>query len=178
MLWYQRDVLTNVDADFHHFLNGIYFSEGERPYRFTVFKKKVPFHPSGVISRKPSERWGIQSRIGYSFKIATMVFDFGQDYIHFHIPYGKAGAGVEGMTTDIENLLYSATPMGVQVSDQLGRVNFIFSKPAEGALDLKLGGSDFDTLYVSCTGRLFSRKINAKGSLPWQSPVKPPKPGL
>jgi hypothetical protein len=44
--------------------------------------------------------------------------------------------------------------------------------------DVKLGGADFDTLYISCNGRLFSRKINAKGILSSQPPVKPPKPGL
>jgi hypothetical protein len=68
--------------------------------------------------------------------------------------------------------------MGLQVSDQLGRVNFIFSKPAEGMSDVKLAGVDFNTIYVSCNGKLFSRKINAKGVQSWLPAVKPPKPGL
>jgi hypothetical protein len=68
--------------------------------------------------------------------------------------------------------------MGIQASDQLGRINFIFSKPAEGAVDVKLAGENFSTLYLSCEGKLFSRKINSKGVLSWQTPVKPPRPGM
>jgi hypothetical protein len=82
------------------------------------------------------------------------------------------------MTVDAENLLYTATAMGVQVSGQLGRVNFIFSKPAEGAMDVKLGGPGLSTLYVVCDGRLFTRKITAIGTLSSHPPVKPPKPHM
>jgi hypothetical protein len=82
------------------------------------------------------------------------------------------------MAIDAENLLYSATSMGIQLSDQLGRVNFIFAKPDEGATDVKLGGADFQTLYVSCNGKLFTRKVSSRGVLPWLPFVKPPKPGM
>jgi sugar lactone lactonase YvrE len=82
------------------------------------------------------------------------------------------------MAVDADNFLYSATAMGVQLSDQLGRVNFIFSKPAEGAVDVKLGGKDFNTLYVICDGKLFSRKVKSKGVLSWLPAVRPPKPGM
>ena len=54
----------------------------------------------------------------------------------------------------------------------------IFSKPAEGAQDVNLGGKDFSTLFVSCEGRLFSRNIHAKGIVSWLPAVKPPRPGL
>jgi sugar lactone lactonase YvrE len=117
--------------------------------------------------------------LGYSFRIEEDGnLDFGQDYIHYHLPYGAASPGTAGMTVDAENLLYSATAMGIQVSDQLGRVNFIFSNPAEGASDAKLGGADFSTLYVTGKGKLFARKIKAKGVLSCLPPVKPPKAGM
>ena len=169
--------------------NGIYFSETSKDrIGFYNFSKRetqysaVPFHPSGVAISAEQTLLNVGTAnhvFGYSFRIMDDgSLEFGQEYIHYHIPYGMTGAGVGGMTIDAENLLYSATPLGIQVSDQLGRVNFIFSKPAEEALDVKLGGVDFDTLYVSCQGKLFSRRIKTKGVLSWQSPVKPPKPGL
>ncbi len=117
--------------------------------------------------------------MGYSFKINDDgALDFGQEYIHFHIPYGSAFPGAGGMTVDSDNLLYTSTAMGVQVSDQLGRVNFIFSKPIEGAGDVKIGGPKFDRLYCSINGKLFSRKIKARGVLSVVPPVKPPRPGM
>ena len=116
---------------------------------------------------------------GYSFRInEDGTLSFGQEYIHYHIPYGALTPGVKGMTTDAENLLYSVTSMGIQISDQLGRINFIFSKPTENIDDVVLGGENLSTLYITCNGKLFSRKINAKGVLSWQAPVKPAKPGL
>jgi hypothetical protein len=68
--------------------------------------------------------------------------------------------------------------MGIQVSDQLGRVNFIFSQPARDAIDVKLGGPEFNRLYANFGGKLFVRKVSSKGVLPWLAPVKPPRPGL
>jgi len=82
------------------------------------------------------------------------------------------------MTLDAQNVLYTCTNLGIQVADQLGRINFIFTKPGENATDVKLGGSDFNILFVACNGKLYKRKINARGVLSWLPPVKPPKPGL
>ena len=185
-----RDVLSNVDADFLTIsVNGIYFSEASKDrIGFYNFSKRetqysaVPFHPSGVAisAEQTLLNIGADNQVfGYSFKIMDDgSLKFGQEYIHYHIPYGNTGAGVTGLAIDAENLLYSATPMGVQVSDQLGRVNFIFSKPMGGTTDVKFGGPNLDILYTSCSGKLFSRKIRAKGIFSWASPVKPPKPGL
>ncbi len=185
-----RDVLYNVDADFLTVsANGIYFSETSKDrIGFYSFSKRetqysaVPFHPSGlaISAEQTLLNVGAANHVfGYSFKIMDDgSLKFGQEYIHYHIPYGNTSAAVAGLAIDAENLLYSATPMGVQVSDQLGRINFIFSKPMGGITDVKFGGSNLDILYTSCSGKLFSRKINAKGTFSWASPVKPPKPGL
>lgn len=185
-----RDLVSNVENGFLTLSSkGIYFSEFSKDrigfYNFSTREIQydaVPFHPSGLAISAEQTFLNVGTAngvFGYSFKIVEDGgLDFGQEYIHYQKPYGSTGAGVSGMTIDAENLLYSVTPMGIQVSDQLGRVNFIFSKPAEKALDVKLGSVDFNTLYLSSNGKLYSRKINAKGILSSQSPVKPPKPGL
>jgi sugar lactone lactonase YvrE len=116
---------------------------------------------------------------GYSFAIQDAgTLAFGQGYIHYHIPYGEKRADSQGMTVDSDNLLYTSTNSGIQISDQLGRVNFILRKPAPDFTDIKLAGPGFKTLYAVSAGRLYSRKLSATGVLSWQEPVKPSKPGL
>lgn len=185
-----NEIVSNVQADFLTLSKkGIYFSEtGKDRVGFYSFEKReasyvnAPCHPTGlaISAEQTFLNVGItNSAFGYSYRIADDGhLEFGQEYVHYHIPYGELVPGTNGMAVDADNLLYSATSMGVQVSDQLGRVNFIFSKPDENARDVKFAGKEFNTLFVNCQGKLFSRKINAKGILSILPPVKPPKPGL
>lgn len=185
-----QDMIRNASANFLTTSGkGIYFSDTYHDrVGFYSFSKKetqyasVPGHPTGlsVSAEQTFINIGLKDvMFGYSFKIMEDgSLDYGQEYVHYHIPYGLPAPDVEGMTADTDNILYSATAMGIQVSDQLGRVNFILLKPEDNILDVKLGGADFGTLYVSCNGRIFSRKIKAKGILSWMPMVKPPKPGM
>jgi S-formylglutathione hydrolase FrmB len=185
-----KDIASGIHADFLTITaKGIYFSDAsENQVGFYSFGDRkvsyvsLPYPPTGlaVSAEQTFLNVGLAKHVfGYSLKILEDgKLDFAQEYIHYHIPYGLTTPGVEGMVIDSDNFLYSATSMGIQLSDQLGRVNFIFSKPGEGAIDVKLGGADFRTLYVTCDGKLFSRKITSKGILPWLPWVKPPKPGM
>jgi len=185
-----NDIVKNVRAGFLTiYSKGIYFTEtASNRAGFYSFAKKetsyvnAPGNLTGlaISAEQTFLNVGItNSPFGFSFRIADDGhLEFGQEYVHYHIPSGELVPGTQGMAVDADNLLYSATTLGVQVSDQLGRVNFIFSKPDEGAQDVKFGGKEFNTLYVSCNGKLFSRKINAKGILSILPAVKPPKPGL
>jgi sugar lactone lactonase YvrE/enterochelin esterase-like enzyme len=80
----------------------------------------------------------------------------------------------DGMTVDSENFLYVATSLGIQVCDQLGRVNAIINKPQPGTIsNVVFGGPNLDTLYVTASDKVFKRQIRRKGVFPWQ-PSKPP----
>jgi sugar lactone lactonase YvrE len=183
-------LISNADATFLAASNNVvYFSETAKKrigiYSFLTRKivyHEVPFKPTGLALSSDQSFINIGSSdhvFGYSLKLEKDGgVAFGQDYIHYHVAYGESLPGTQGMTADSDNLLYSATTMGIQVSDQLGRINFIFSNPAEGTADVKLGGTGFSTLYTICSGKLFGRKVNAKGVHPALPPVKPPKPGL
>jgi sugar lactone lactonase YvrE len=185
-----RDVVSDVTGTFlTASQQGIYFSDAEQRrigfYHFATKKTTylvTSFDPAGLALSSDQSFLNVSAHdqvFGYSYKILEDgTLDFGQAYIHYHIPYGEATPHSLGMSVDQDNLLYTATAMGVQVSDQLGRVNFIFSKPVENPGDVKLGGPDFDLLFFCGGGKIFSRKINARGVLSWLSPVKPPKPGL
>lgn len=185
-----HDVVTNVNADFITLADkGIYFTDTKKErigvYIFStkhVQYTALSFQPTGLALTADQSFLNVGTSdqvFGYSFKVQESgSLDFGQAYVHYHIPYGEATPGVSGMCVDSDNLLYSATKMGVQVSDQLGRVNFIFSQPATGATDVKLGGKTMSTLCAIYDGKLYSRKISAKATLSCLPPVKPPKPGL
>jgi gluconolactonase len=183
-------VASNIHADFITISNkGIYFSDlmKEQVGFYSFLKKDVRYvsvkgRPSGLAlsAEQTFLNVGItNSAFGFSFNIMEEgALQFGQEYTHYQQAYGTENPNVLGMTLDAQNVLYSSTNLGIQVADQLGRINFIFTKPAENATDVKLGGSDFNILYASCDGKLFKRKINAKGVLSWLPAVKPPKPGL
>ena len=102
-----------------------------------------------------------------------------QPYFHLHIPAGKTDSGADGMTVDTQGRLYVATHMGVQVSDQPGRVNFIIAKPQNKWLsNVVFGGPELNTLFVTCADKVYKRRTKAKGVLSWKDPVMPPRPGL
>lgn len=184
-------VLNNIDCrDLLVSRKGIYFTETDKGnigfYDFASKKTRVFTEmkaPTGLSLSAEQTFLNVGSKselFGYSLKVQEDgTLAFAQPYIHYHIPYGQSTPGVLGMTVDSENLLYSATEMGIQVSDQLGRVNFIFAKPENAALTkVAFAGNSFDELLVVCGGKLFRRQIKAKGILPWLAPVKPSKPGM
>ena len=187
----KTDIISNVYTRFITAgQKGIYFSSfidnGIGFYNFSNRKiQHIPLkymNPTGLALSAEQTFLNLavsDDVFGYSFQIkedGSLAYE--QPYIHYHIPYGFTGSIAMGMTVDTANLLYTATQMGIQISDQLGRVNYIMPMPDQTVKDAKLGGAAFNTLYVTCNGRLFKRRLHTKGVLPYGTPVKPPKPGL
>lgn len=187
---FTKDVVTKVKADFLTVSDkGIYFSEAlqNRVGFFKFADNKISYveisgKPSGLAISAEQTFLNVglsEGLFGHSFKIREDgILEDGQEYIHYHKPYGIPFPLTKGMAVDAENNVYSATAYGIQVSDQLGRINFIFSNPGKNAVDVKFAGKDFSNLYLSTDRKLFTRKIKAKGVLSWLPPVTPPKPGL
>ncbi len=121
-----------------------------------------------------------RGRFVYSYQIQPDGgLQYKQKYGYLHLTDDGGASGADGMTVDTEGRLYVTTKLGVQVLDQLGRVHLIISKPDKGWLsNCVFGGPELDTLYVTCGEKVFKRKLKAKGVIPWQDPVKPPRPGL
>ena len=102
-----------------------------------------------------------------------------QRYFYLHLVDGSMQSGAEGMAVDTEGRLYVTTEMGIQVCDQAGRVQAIISKPQRDRVAaIAFGGANRDELYVACDGKLYKRKINAKGVFSFEAPIKPPAPHL
>lgn len=105
--------------------------------------------------------------------------EFRQPFGLLHAPHWESSADASGMAIDSQGRLFVATKLGVQVLDQLGRSNFILSKPsASNITGVAFGGSDFDTLFVTCGEKVYRRRMKVKGAQTYLAPVIPPLPGL
>ncbi len=102
-----------------------------------------------------------------------------QRYFYLHLADGSTQSGADGMTVDTDGRLYVTSEAGLQVFDQAGRVNGIILKPQNKWLaNVVFGGQRFDTLYVTCSDKVFRRKTKVKGALCFQAPIKPAVPRL
>ena len=87
-------------------------------------------------------------------------------------------AWADGLKCDRDGRIYVATRRGIQVLDQLGRVNAIIPLPTGTASNLCFGGKGFDTIYVSCVDKVYKRKVKARGVNTFDAPFKPKPSGL
>jgi sugar lactone lactonase YvrE/outer membrane protein assembly factor BamB/enterochelin esterase-like enzyme len=101
-----------------------------------------------------------------------------QRYFHLHVPDTADDAGADGMRVDRDGRLWVATRMGIQVCDQLGRVNCIIPTPNGKCANLCFGGPEFDHLIAACGDKVFVRKVKPRGAANFLPPVTPAKPKL
>ena len=82
---------------------------------------------------------------------------------HNHTPYGN-------MTFDTLGNLYIATPIGIQVCDQNGRVRAILPLPGAGR---KVDAIAFvgNKIYAKCGGKVFVRTFAHTGYNSWEAPI-------
>jgi len=121
-----------------------------------------------------------RGRTVHSFQVAA---DGGlahrQPWCRIHAPDDRADGGADGLTVDVEGRLYVATPLGVQICDQAGRVIGIVSPPqAKWLSNVAFGGKAMDELYATSSDRVYRRKTKTKGVLSSEPPIKPPPPKL
>jgi sugar lactone lactonase YvrE/enterochelin esterase-like enzyme len=102
-----------------------------------------------------------------------------QRYFYVHMPDGATRSGADGMAADTDGRVYIATPLGVQVFDQLGRCHAIIPAPQRAALsNVEFGGPNLDELYVTNGDKVFKRKTKVRGVVSWRQPIKPAPPRL
>jgi sugar lactone lactonase YvrE len=103
-----------------------------------------------------------------------------QKYGWLHVRDVDENAWSDGLKCDKDGRIYVTTLGGIQVMDQLGRVNAIIPVPrTKGQVsNLCFGGKDFDVLYVTCHDKVFRRKVKVKGANNFEKPLKPANPRL
>lgn len=91
---------------------------------------------------------------------------FGEGYYGpLQVPAGQKLPGSDGMTVDDVGRLFVATHSGLQMFDPTGRPCGSIVKPQVKFLsNVKFGGPNFDTVYVTSTDRLYKRKLKTKGT--------------
>lgn len=95
-----------------------------------------------------------------------------------HAPDDAENAWPDGIKCDVDGRVYVATLLGIQVLDQLGRVNAIIPSPNGQVSNCSFGGANFDTLYITCVDKVYRRKLKTRGANAFEEPVKPVKPRL
>jgi len=101
-----------------------------------------------------------------------------QRFYDLHFSDVDDQSSADGMCVDRDGRLYVATNLGVQICDQLGRVNAIMPTPNGRVSNVCFGGENFDVLYATCGDRVYKRKLNIRGINAWEEPVKTPRPRL
>ena len=87
-----------------------------------------------------------------------------QPYYTMRSTRGQEGSGADGMTVDTAGRLYVATHAGLQMFDSTGRISGVILSPQNKRLsNVVFGGPNLDTLYVTCTDRVYRRKTQAQG---------------
>ena len=117
----------------------------------------------------------------WAYKIkADGTLTFKQRYGWLHVPDTEENAWSDGLKCDTAGRVYVATRLGIQVLDQLGRVNAILpAPPAKGQTsNVCFGGPDFNILYVSAADKVFRRKLKTRGANTFSTPYKPGNPRM
>jgi sugar lactone lactonase YvrE len=119
------------------------------------------------------------SRWVYSYQIQQDgSLQYKQRYYWLEVPDSTGISGAGTMCVDTDGRLYVATPLGIQVCDQAGRVNCILPTPTGPVTSICLAGENFDQLYAACGDKVYVRKLKVKGSPAWAAPHKPAAPRL
>ena len=107
-------------------------------------------------------------------------FGYKQRYGWLHAPDTEENAWSDGLKCDTAGRVYVATRLGIQVMDQLGRVNAILPVPPSNGQSSNccFGGPDFNILYVTCADKVYRRKLKTRGANAFDLPVKPGNPRL
>jgi gluconolactonase len=101
-----------------------------------------------------------------------------QKFGWLHVPDNQEYAWPDGLKCDRDGRLYVTTRIGIQVLDQLGRVNGIIPVPSGQASNCSFGGVAFDEIYVTCVDKVYRRKLKVRGCNPFEVPNKPPIPRM
>jgi gluconolactonase len=103
-----------------------------------------------------------------------------QHYGWLHVPDTDENAWPDGIRCDTAGRAFVASKMGIQILDQLGRVNAILPTPPSNGQpsNICFGGPGFDILYVSCADKVYRRKLKTRGCNSFNDPIKPGNPRM
>lgn len=103
-----------------------------------------------------------------------------QRYGWLHVPDTAENAWSDGIRCDTAGRVYVATRIGIQVLDQLGRVNAILPAPPSNGQtsNIYFAGPSFNIMYVTAGDKVFRRKLKTRGANSFEKPIKPGSPRM
>jgi len=103
-----------------------------------------------------------------------------QRYGWLHVPDTDENAWSDGLKCDTAGRIYVTSRIGIQVLDQLGRVNAILPVPPSNGQtsNVCFGGPGFNILYVSCGDKVYRRKLRTMGANTFATPIKAASPRM
>lgn len=155
---------------------GVYFTDpgGERVWYVSPQREKrlvaEGFRPNGVIlwpgegtlvvtDSDRSHLWTFRVEPDGSLKYRERY------YLPLTLTTGSSRPGSDGMTVDDAGRLYVATLAGVQMFDPTGRQGGVILKPQNLFLsNVVFGGPKFNHLYVTCTDKVYRRRVKPIGT--------------
>lgn len=85
-------------------------------------------------------------------------------YLPLTLTSGSHLPGSDGMTMDRDGRLYVTSTAGLQMFDPTGRQGGIIVKPQQRHLsDVAFGGPQFNMIYVTCSDKVYRRKVKPQG---------------
>ena len=103
-----------------------------------------------------------------------------QHYGWLHAADADDNAWSDGLKCDTAGRVFVATKIGVQIMDQLGRVNAILPTPPSNnqVSNMYFGGAHFNILYITAGDKVFKRKLKTSGVNNFDKSIKPANPRL
>ncbi|MFT3935776.1 MAG: SMP-30/gluconolactonase/LRE family protein [Chitinophagaceae bacterium] len=103
-----------------------------------------------------------------------------QRYGWLHVADTDENAWSDGLRCDTAGRIFVASKIGLQIMDQLGRVNAILPMPPSNnqSSNLCFGGADFNILYVTCGDKVFRRRMKTRGVNLFDVAHRPANPHL
>jgi len=101
-------------------------------------------------------------------------------YGGLHLPNTEETAWSDGLKCDTAGRVFVASKSGIQIMDQLGRVNAVLPvPPAKGQVsNMCFGGADFNIMYITVWDKVYRRKLKTSGVNYFSPPIKPVNPRL
>ena len=129
--------------------------------------KEIAIYPNGklLIAQEKNSNWLISYLIAPdgSLQAGQQFYWLHNTDNHNHTEYGN-------MTFDTAGNLYVATPIGIQVCDQNGRVRAILPLPGKGRKveEIAFVGNK---IYAKCGGKWYEREVAHTGWNSWEAPI-------
>ena len=158
--------ISNTDGEIYFLKKGA--KKSVKMNTLPLSGREIAIYPNGklLVASEKNSNWLISYLIDSDGSLHS-----GQQFYwlhntdnHNHTPYGN-------ITFDTQGNLYIATPIGIQVCDQNGRVRAILPLPEKGRAveEIAFVGNK---LYARCGGKIYVRVVAHTGHNCWDAPIE------